>query len=351
MTQQTVTANWRNAALAAAIVAALGIAGCGKKPAPTIAPTVGAPAATSSAPAAASAATAVSDADLLTKAKTAENEKRLYAPAGDNAIEYYLELRQRNPNDESAKSALTDLFPYAMIATEQNLKKGDEPGRLEAARIFALLERVDTNAPSLPRLRAMMQKEAGDELKQQQEAAQKAQADLEKKTATDKAAATAAAAAKQSPAAQSAATQSATPTPAPAQTNSQPQSQSSQSTSSQTAAQPRQTQPQAQVAPPPPAEPAPQSPPPKPSHAGLPDVVSSVQPTYPRDALRDGVSGEVTVAFTVNADGSVGGASVISSNPRRVFDTAALEAIRKWKFEAPGAPVSGKRTFAFNPGN
>lgn len=120
------------------------------------------------------------DSDLLTKAKTAENEKRLYAPAGDNAIEYYLQLRARNPNDESVKSALTDLFPYAMIATEQNLKKGDELGRQEAARIFALLERVDANAPSLPRLRTMMQKDAAIEVKQQQDAAKKAQANLEK---------------------------------------------------------------------------------------------------------------------------------------------------------------------------
>jgi len=91
----------------------------------------------------------------------------------------------------------------------------------------------------------------------------------------------------------------------------------------------------------------------KPTRApgSLPPVVSSVQPNYPRDALRDGVSGEVTVAFTVNADGSVSGASIVSSNPKRTFDTAALEAIRKYKFEAPGEPVSGRRTFTFNPGN
>src|ERR1700721_1480113 len=112
MTQQTVTAIWRSAALAAAIVAALGIAGCGKKappPAPAAQPAAGAPAGPASTTPATASAPVVSDADLLTKAKTAENDKRLYAPAGDNAIEYYLELRQRNPNDESAKSALNDL--------------------------------------------------------------------------------------------------------------------------------------------------------------------------------------------------------------------------------------------------
>jgi protein TonB len=331
MTQQSAITSWRSAALAAAIVAALGIAGCSKK-APPAAPVAGTPAASSTS-AAAPAAAVDTDADLLTKAKTAENEKRLYAPAGDNAIEYYLALRQRHPNDESAKSALLDLFPYAMIATEQNLKKGDEPGRIEAARIFALLERVDTNAPSLPRLRAMMQKEAGDELKQQQDAAKKAQEDLAKKTEADKAAA--ALKAQQQAAAQNAAAPPPVERPAPPP--------------------PRPAQTQASTPPPPPA-PAPTeaAPPPQPkpaAHAGLPDVVSSVQPVYPRDALRDGVSGEVTVAFTVNPDGSVSGASVVSSNPRRTFDSAALDAIRKWKFAASGETSSGRRTFAFNPGN
>lgn len=341
MTQQTATASWRSVALAAGIVAALGIAGCGKKAAPTTPSTAGSPAVSGATSAAPSGAPVVTDADLLTKAKTAENEKRLYAPAGDNAIEYYLALRQRNPNDESAKSALTDLFPYAMIATEQNLKKGDEPGRVEAARIFALLERVDTNAPSLPRLRAMMQKQAGDELKQQQEAAKKAQDDLAKKTEAEKTAAAAAAAAKQQPAAPTAtAPPPAAPQPSPSQNIAQPPP------PTQVASPPRPTQ----AAAPPPAA-SPEAAPPKPARTGLPDAVSSPQPAYPRDALRDGISGEVTVAFTVNADGSVSGASVVSSNPHHVFDSAALDAIRKWRFEAPGEPVSGRRTFAFNPGN
>ncbi|MBS0462873.1 MAG: energy transducer TonB, partial [Proteobacteria bacterium] len=63
------------------------------------------------------------------------------------------------------------------------------------------------------------------------------------------------------------------------------------------------------------------------------------------------ISGEVTVAFTINADGSVSGATVVKADPKRVFDAAALDAIRKWTFEAPGAPVRGQRTFVFNPGN
>ncbi|MBS0194486.1 MAG: energy transducer TonB [Proteobacteria bacterium] len=340
MKQPALSMVWRHAALAVAIVAALGISGCGKKNAPSPAAPAASSAATAPESAAASPEHVDTDAELLTKAKTAENEKRLYAPAGNNAIEYYLQLRARNPNDETVKSALTDLFPYAMIATEQNLKKGDEAGRQEAARIFALLERVDANAPSLPRLRTMMQKQAADELKQQQDAAKKAQADLEKKAAADKAAADAkakqqqeqAAAAAASPAATSHTSPTAPTRPAPTPVTAPPPQQ---------AATPAPT----------PATPPPEPPKPKRAPGSLPPVVSSVQPDYPRAALRDSISGEVTVSFTVGADGSVTGASIVRADPKRVFDAAALDAIRKWKFEPPGEPVSGTRTFVFNPGN
>ncbi len=325
MSLHSETTGWQRAALATAIVAILGVAGCGKK---AEQPTAAAPAATSTAAHAAAPAAVTSDAELMAKAKAAENERRLYAPAGDNAIEYYLALRQRNPNDAVVNNALQDLFPYAMIATEQNLKKGDEPGRLEAARIFALLERVDTNAPSLPRLRTMMQQEASAELKQQQDEAKKAQDALAKKTEEDKA--KQAAAAKPAPATPDLSAAAAKPTrPQPGPVTAAP----------------------APVEASPPPKPVEAAPAPKPARTGTPDVVSGPQPVYPRDALRDGVSGEVTVAFTINADGSVSGASVVSSNPRRVFDSAALEAIRKYKFEAPGEPVQSRKTFAFNPGN
>ncbi len=330
---------WQHMALASAVVAALGIAGCGKKPAapPPEASTPAASQAGTETPAAAEHVD--TDAELLTKAKTAQNEKRYYAPAGNNAIEYYLQLRARNPNDENVKSALTDLFPYAMIATEQNLKKGDEAGRQEAARIFALLERVDANAPSLPRLRTLMQKEAADELKQQQDAAKKAQADLEKKAAADKAAALAKQQQEQQ-AAQAAAASAAHPaTPPPAHTTTSPSATHTPATTTPA------TTAAASPATPPPVEP----PKPKRAPGSLPPAISSPQPEYPRAALRNGVSGEVTVSFTVNADGSVGDARVVNSNPRRTFDGAALDAIRKWKFEAPGEAVTGRRTFVFKP--
>ena len=312
MRQQTVF--WRRSALVLAITASVGLAACGKKEEPVAAP------ASTAAPAAGTAVVST-DEELRTKAQTSEREQRLYAPAGNNAIEYYLALRERQPNDTLVNNALQDLFPYAMIATEQNLQKGD---RVEAARIFALLERVDKNAPSLPRLRDTMQKVASTELKAQQDVAKKAQDLLVKQTEAAKTAA--AAALKTAPPPITAA-----PIPQPVVTRPAP--------------------PPAPVQAQPKPQPVEAEPPPRPVRpAGLPNVVSSAQPEYPRDALRDGVSGEVTVAFTVNADGSVGAANVVSSNPRNVFDRAAVAAIKKWRFEAPGEPVSGRRTFSFTPG-
>ena len=57
-----------------------------------------------------------------------------------------------------------------------------------------------------------------------------------------------------------------------------------------------------------------------------------IEPTYPRDALLDGIEGWVRVRFTIMPDGSVRNAAVIASKPPRMFDRAATRAILRWKF-------------------
>ena len=49
-----------------------------------------------------------------------------------------------------------------------------------------------------------------------------------------------------------------------------------------------------------------------------------VAPVYPREALQKKLSGEVRVRITVDTDGKVKAASIVSSNPPGVFDRAAL---------------------------
>lgn len=83
-------------------------------------------------------------------ASAALRDNRMYAPAGDNAMEYYLALRDKLPDDASIKSALTDLQPYTLIAAEQALSREDFT---ETQRLIALVEKVDPTAPALPRLK------------------------------------------------------------------------------------------------------------------------------------------------------------------------------------------------------
>jgi TonB family protein len=58
-----------------------------------------------------------------------------------------------------------------------------------------------------------------------------------------------------------------------------------------------------------------------------------VPPKYPARAASRHIEGWVKVEFTVQTDGSVDNAVVVSSEPEDIFDDAALTAISKWKFK------------------
>ena len=58
-----------------------------------------------------------------------------------------------------------------------------------------------------------------------------------------------------------------------------------------------------------------------------------VPPEYPQDALKRAIGGEVRVRITVDADGKVKSAAVVNSSPADVFDRAALDAVRRWRFK------------------
>ena len=93
----------------------------------------------------------IDNSELLRLAGQALQANRLYAPAGDNAVEFYLAARMRRPDDAAIQAALTEIQPYLLIATEQALERRDGA---EAARLFELLRRLDPQAPALPRLQA-----------------------------------------------------------------------------------------------------------------------------------------------------------------------------------------------------
>jgi TonB family protein len=68
-----------------------------------------------------------------------------------------------------------------------------------------------------------------------------------------------------------------------------------------------------------------------------------VPPTYPREAERLGIRGWVDVEFTIAPDGSSQDVVVRNSEPQRTFDQAAVDAVKRWRFEPvvrDGAPVA-----------
>ncbi|HEY4583767.1 MAG TPA: energy transducer TonB, partial [Lysobacter sp.] len=80
-------------------------------------------------------------------------------------------------------------------------------------------------------------------------------------------------------------------------------------------------------------------------------ALSTPAPAFPPEALRSAQSGEVQVEFTVSPDGSVAAARVVRANPPRVFDRAAVAAVKRWRFQPVDAPVTTRRTITFNPGS
>lgn len=331
-----VTISKKSRWVALSLIAAL--AACSKnEQAGNAAPAAAAPAAVPVAPAVSAQVQAMGAEQLREAATKALSENRIYAPGGDNAMEYYLSLRDKLPSDPAVTSALTDLMPYTLIAAEQSIGREDFA---EAQRLSALLEKADPKAPALPRLKqtianaqlAIAARAATEKTKEptaaeakaledqrlaqqaeQQRAAAAALATQQQQEAARAAEAERVAAAQREAAQREAAARTTTPAPTPAST----------------AAAPAAARPAASTA---------------------LKVVSSPAPRYPSEALRAGTAGEVLVEITIGTDGSVTNARVVRATPPRVFDREALNAVRRWKFEPIDAPTTTRRTLAFNPG-
>lgn len=58
-----------------------------------------------------------------------------------------------------------------------------------------------------------------------------------------------------------------------------------------------------------------------------------IPPRYPMRAARRRIEGWVKVEFTITEQGTVKDAVIVESQPADIFDRAALNAIRRWKFK------------------
>jgi protein TonB len=323
----------------------LGLAACSKPaPAPTAPAAEAAAAAAANAQAAVQAAAAqqaaalaaLSADELKARGRQALREQRIYSPAGNNAMEYYIALRKKSAKpDASAESALMDLQPYAVIAAEQALTKEDFN---EAERLRGLIASADPQAPSLARIGDAITRGRAAQLARAStavtdEAARVAAEDAAKARADAKLKADALAAAAARSAPPAAVAQPAAPAPQPAApppSNPQP-----------VATAPANPPPRPQ--PPPPSRPAPAQP------SGELVAVSAPQPVFPPEARRSHTSGAVTVSFTVNADGSVSNVDVVNARPRGVFERSVQNAVRKWRFQPMSSAQNVTRTFDFAP--
>jgi len=248
--------------------------------------------------------------ELLSSAQEALKDDRLVAPAGDNAIEYYLMVLKKQPDSRVAQDALRETFPFAAQATDQAINQKNFP---EAQREIGLLARADPTNYTLTILRSKLdaqrklvaQQQNAQQLAAQQklaaqQASQKAQ---EARPPPQKNIAEIAAAAKVVE--QKAATEAAA--------RLRQQLAAQQKFAAQRAAR---------------------------NHGAV--VIRMVPPKFPLSAARRGLQGWVNIQFTVKTDGSVGNVHVVRSDPPRVFDRAAIIAVRQWRFKP--AVINGRST-------
>ncbi|MBO9880764.1 energy transducer TonB [Xanthomonas sp. D-109] len=273
---------------------------------------------------------------LHDSASQALRENRMYAPAGNNAVEYYLALRDKQPDDAGVKSALTDLMPYTLIAAEQSINREDFP---EAQRLIGLIEKMDPQAPALPRLKQGVSKGMETVAQRSQDETDKAKKDAEQKAKL---------AAEQQKQAQQQASEAQAAQQIAAQQEAARRESARQEAERQAAARPATPAATAQATPAPAATPA--AAPASAATAQTLRPISTPAPRYPPEALRSGTAGEVLVEITVGTDGAVTNARVLRSTPPRVFDREALNATKRWRFEPVSAPITTRRTLAFNPG-
>ena len=66
---------------------------------------------------------------------------------------------------------------------------------------------------------------------------------------------------------------------------------------------------------------------------GTATPVVRVEPRFPVQALRDGISGWVKLSFSIDETGGVTDVQVLAAEPRGVFDREASRALRRWKYQ------------------
>jgi TonB family protein len=76
-------------------------------------------------------------------------------------------------------------------------------------------------------------------------------------------------------------------------------------------------------------------------------VKTKISPAYPDLARRMNIAGTVKVLVVVSPSGNVKDSKVVGGNP--VLANAAIDALKKWKFETASEDSTGTVEFKFQP--
>ncbi|MEX3960510.1 energy transducer TonB [Trinickia sp. EG282A] len=73
-----------------------------------------------------------------------------------------------------------------------------------------------------------------------------------------------------------------------------------------------------------------------------------VEPDYPPRAMAGNIEGSVIAHVTITPDGSVSAVSIVRSDPPKIFDQVAINALMRWKFSPGDADVIGEVALRFS---
>lgn len=251
---------------------------------------------------------------LFKEARTALNEQRLVSPPGNNALEFYLKILEREPGNSGAQDALRELFTFAASAAEQDINARNIDN---ANRVIELLTKADPNNYTLTILRSKL--DAQRKIAEREAAQTAAAEEAARRRAAEPAATAATTSATPGTSAPAAAADGAAASPTTAASTGAASRPASATTTPEAAAAATASA----------ATPAASTPAGETRDAVL---VRSAPPQYPTAALRRRQEGWVQVEFTVTSSGSVENARVLDADPPRTFDRAALDAVQRWSF-------------------
>lgn len=251
--------------------------------------------------------------NVLTRMSERLRAGALLEPLDDSAAALFRDARRMAPNDPAVLIARDALVSALLTAADKELFAGRAG---EARQLVDVSARLHPAAPGLELIRLRI----NEATQQSQVAAQRNAAPPPATTATPAEATPADAA----PGALDAQPSTVAATPAPA------------TDAPATAPAPPPASTQAQVAAAAPAADAPSAP------ASTLKVIRRAEAKYPQQAWEQQISGWVEMEFTIATDGTTRDIRVTASEPSRIFDSAAVAALRRYRYEPVvrnGSPV------------